>query len=212
MDGHGFPAFMMRVRAAGVTDASVLNAVEAVDRSKYLAKEDRQHAWSDHALPLPCGQATERLDDLVAMIAALDVAPHHRVLEIGTGSGFAAAVLAQIAARVISVDRYRTLLRAARERHVRDGFTNIEYSFRDGREGAEADAPIDRVLVTAALPEPPRALIEHLAVDGVVVAPIGHGDGPVPIVRLQRVGVRYERSEIGRGWFLPAERGRARAL
>lgn len=212
MTDHGFAALVMRVRAAGVSDPAVLNAVEATDRVAYVAAEDRGRAWSDQMMPLPCGQATERLDDLVAMLAALDVQPHHRVLDIGTGSGFAAAAMARMAARVVTVERYRTLLRGARERHARYGLTNIEYSFRDGSERPEDGPPIDRVLFTAAMAEPPRALIDRLAPDGVVVAPIGGGSGSVPIMRLGRVGARFEREEVGRGWFAPIERGRARTL
>ena len=211
MSADAFPVLVMRLRAAGIADSGVLRALEGVDRAAYVAAEDRRRAWSDQVLPLPCGQATERLDDLAAMIAALEVEPHHRVLDVGTGSGFAAAVLSRLAARVVTVERYRTLLRAARERHVRGGHGNIEYALRDGTEPPDGDVPLDRVLFTVALPEPPRHFIDRLAPDGVIVAPIG-AEGEADIMRLRRVGARFERQKVGRGWFATAERGRALAL
>lgn len=210
--GSDFAAFVMRTRALGVTDGAVLNAIEATDRARYLAPEDRANALSDHALPLPCGQATERLDDLAVLLAAADLAPHHRVVEIGTGSGFATAVMATLVARVVTVERYRTLLRAARERHVRAGLTAIEHVHADGRTLPPGDVPVDRIVATVAFPEPPRHFIERMAPDGVAVVPILNGEGPATVMRLARVGKRFERREVGRGWFAPAERGAAKAL
>ena len=213
-----FAAFVMRARALGATDAAVLNAIERADRARYLAGEDRPNALSDHALPLPCGQATERLDDLALLLCAADIAPHHRVLEIGTGSGFATAVLATLAARVVTVERYRGLLRRARERHARAGLTGIEYVHADGREvpGGAGDAPFDRIVATVAFPEPPKRFIGRMASDGVAVVPLTAaeetGEGPATIARLARVGVRFERREVGTGWFAPIERGVARTL
>ena len=213
-EGSDFAAFVLRARARGVADGAVLNALEATGRARYLAAEDRPNALSDHALPLACGQATERLDDLAMLLAALDLAPHHRVLEIGTGSGFATAVLASLAARVVTVERYRTLLRGARERHARAGLTTIEHVHGDGRDVPPGDAVFDRIVSSVAFPEPPKHFIERMTPDGVAVIPVmgEGGTGPATVLRLARVGARFERREVGKGWFAPIERGRAKAL
>ena len=210
--GNDFAAFVLRARALGGSDPAVLNAIEATHRARYLAREDAANALSDHVLPLPCGQATERLDDLAVLLSAAGLAPHQRVLEIGTGSGFATAVLAALAARVVTVDRYRTLLRAARERHARAGLRTIDYVHGDGRDVPPGDVPIDRIVSTVAFPEPPKGFIAAMSSDGVAVIPIGTGEGQSTIARLTRVGVRFERRDVGTGWFPPIERGVARAL
>ena len=206
----GFAAFVMRARARGVTDHHVLNAFEATQRERYVDPDDRERMFTDQVLPLPCGQACERLDDLALAIAGLDIEPHHRILDVGTGGGFAAAVMARLGARVVTIDRYRTLLRLAGERHARSGISTIEYRLGDGRT-PPTDGPFDRVLFSVALDEPPRGYIEALAPGGVVVAPVGEGTD-VDVLRLARVGLRYERRRLGSGLFASAERGVARVL
>lgn len=207
---QGFATFVLRVRASR-PDPKVLRTVEEVDRSVYVASEDVGRAYSDHMLPLACGQATERLDDAVMLLSALDVRPHHRVLELGTGSGFVTELLSRLAAKVVTVDRYRRLLSAARERHAKRGLSNVTYLQRDATALPDLDGPFDRIVSSVAFEAPPRAFIEHLVADGVLVAPIGPPDGPQTISWLGKVGARFERREAGEGWFPPAETGVAHA-
>ena len=208
----GFPSFVMRVRALGASDSTVLRAIEEASRPDYVPRELRAHAHADWMFALPCGQATERLDDAVTLLEAARIEPHHRVLEIGTGGGFLTEVLSRLARRVVTVDRYRSLLSLARERHARRGRDNIVYLQRDAAALPDLDGPFDRIVSSVAFGEAPRAFIEHLVAEGVLAAPIGPAKGPQTVMRLAKVGARFERTPVREGWFPPVQKGVAHAL
>ena len=211
-DAIGFASFVMRVRSAGVDAASVLNAIERAGRDRYLDPDDRRRAHADETLPLPCGQAIERLDDTVRMVLALNLDERHRALEIGTGSGFLTDLLAQSAKRVVTLDRYRTLLTEAKERHAERELRNITYHQRDANEPGDLGGSFDRIVSTVAFEAPPKPYVDLLVAEGVMVAPIGPSEGPQIVTKLTRIGSRFEREPLFEGWFPAAEQGVAHAL
>jgi protein-L-isoaspartate(D-aspartate) O-methyltransferase len=147
-------------------------------------------------LPIECGEAIEGADLQAAVIAALAIEPGNRVLEIGTGSGFTAAVMARLAGRVVSIDRYKTLVEQARQRFEALGIANVVARQFDGASGLN-EGPFDRIVVWAAFDSPPRFLLDQLSSGGIVIAPIGPEEGEQVLAKLTKVGSRFEREDIG---------------
>ena len=172
---------ILALRSQGVTDPKVLGAIEKTPREMFTPDLFKERAWEDSALPIACGQTISQPFIVGLMTQALDVQPRHRVLEIGTGSGYQAAVLSRLARYVYSVERYRSLLGEA-ERRLRElGIDNVITRHGDGGLGWPEQAPFDRILVTAAAPDEPKRLLAQLKPGGVLVAPIGKG--PVQVLR-----------------------------
>ncbi len=203
---------VLNLRSAGVTDAAVLNAIEKTPRDLFVPHLFKERAWEDSALPIACGQTISQPQIVGLMTQALTLDGRARVLEIGTGSGYQTAVLARIARLVYTVERYRTLLKEAEGRIKQLGLLNVITRFGDGGEGWPEQAPFDRVLVTAAAPEEPTALLRQLKPNGVLVAPIGRG----AVQSLRRYvgdgqgGFRVE--ELGDVRFVPLLAGVAKDL
>jgi protein-L-isoaspartate(D-aspartate) O-methyltransferase len=166
---------VLGLRSQGVTDPKVLGAIEKTPRDLFVPELFQERSWEDSALPIACGQTISQPFIVGLMTQALKIEPRSRVLEIGTGSGYQTAVLARLARFVYSVERYRTLLAEAEERLRRLDLTNIFTRFGDGGEGWPEQAPFDRILVTAAAPSEPKALLAQLKPGGILVAPIGKG-------------------------------------
>jgi protein-L-isoaspartate(D-aspartate) O-methyltransferase len=192
---------ILTLRSAGITDPKVLDAIEQTPRDLFVPELFQQRSWEDSALPIACGQTISQPQIVGLMTQALELKPRHRVLEIGTGSGYQTAVLARLARLVYTVERYRTLLGEAEERLKKLGFTNVISRFGDGTEGWVEQAPFDRVIVTAAAPEEPRKLLAQLKPDGILVAPVGRGaiqslrryvgDGKGAFVKQELADVRF---------------------
>ena len=166
---------MLSLRELGVTDPAVLHAIETTPRDLFTPELFRARAFEDSALPIACGQTISQPQIVGLMTQALTVESRHRVLEIGTGSGYQTAVLAKLVRYVYTVERYRTLLGEAEARLKGLGFQNVISRFGDGGEGWPEQAPFDRILVTAAAPGEPAALLAQLKPKGVLVAPVGRG-------------------------------------
>jgi len=162
-------------------------------------------------LPIECGEAMEGADLQAAVIAALAIEPGNRVLEIGTGSGFTASVMARLAGRVVTIDRYKTLVEQARQRFEALGITNAIARQADGSNGLN-DGPFDRIVVWAAFDSLPRFLLDQLSSGGVVIAPIGPEEGEQVLAKLTKVGSRFEREDIGVVRFQPILPGLASKL
>ncbi len=201
---------VLGLRSGGVTEPSVLNAIEAIQRDLFVPELFKERAWEDSALPIACGQTISQPLIVGLMTQALQLKGRHRVLEIGTGSGYQTAVLAGLVRYVYTVERYRTLLGEAEARLKRLHVQNVISRFGDGHEGWPEQAPFDRVLVTAAPAEEPRRLLEQLKPNGVLVAPVGRG----PVQSLLRyVGDgkgAFVKEELGEVRFVPLLSGVAR--
>ncbi len=172
-----------QLRHLGIRDARVLEAMGRVPREEFVRDEDREVAYGDHALPIAEGQTISQPYVVAWMTELLDVRPTHHVLEVGTGSGYQAAVLAELARDVVSVERHRALADAARERLARLGYHTVRVIHDDASMGRPEDAPYDRVIVTAAAPAIDPALTAQLADDGRLVAPVGDAEMQELVVR-----------------------------
>lgn len=196
-DREGFAAFLLRLRGKGIVPKPLVSAFEATPRRAFLAAQFHPIAWTDRMLPIECGEAMEGADLQAAVIAALSLEPGSRVLEIGTGSGFTAAVMSRLAARVATIDRYRTLVEQARQRFEELGITNVIARQADGSSGLVNEGPFDRIVVWAAFESLPRFLLEQLSSGGIVIAPIGPPEEEQVVAKLTKVGSRFEREDIG---------------
>ena len=178
--------FQLALRRRGISDQAVLRAMDEVPREYFVAAEFADSAYADQALPIACGQTISQPYVVAYMTEQLEVEPQHRVLEIGTGSGYQAAVLSRLAREVVSIERYRTLADAARERLKTLGYANVDVLVGDGFAGVPERAPFDRIIVTAAAEEVPEALVDQLAEGGKMVLPLGPRHGTQYIVKLTK--------------------------
>lgn len=204
--------FLLNLRRRGIADAAVLRAIDEVPREAFVRPEDVEQAYVDHAMPIDCGQTISQPFIVAYMTERLALEPGHRVLEVGTGSGYQAAVLSRIAAKVVTVERYRTLAESARQRFATLGYDNIEVVVGDGLLGVPEQAPYDRIIVTAAAESIPRGLLEQLAEGGIMVLPLGPQDGAQIIVRLTKAPHGLVRENFIAVRFVPLLPGRAREL
>jgi protein-L-isoaspartate(D-aspartate) O-methyltransferase len=161
-----------QLRRRGIGDERVLEAIGAVPRERFVPERYRRRAYADSALPIGAGQTISQPWIVAAICEALELKGLERVLEIGTGSGYSAAVLARLAAEVITIERVEELARSARELIAEMGIANVEVVVGDGSEGLPERAPFDSIAVHATAPAPPRQLIDGLALGGRLVVPI----------------------------------------
>jgi protein-L-isoaspartate(D-aspartate) O-methyltransferase len=173
---------ILTLRSSGVTDPKVLDALEKTPRDLFVPDLFQERTWENSALPIACGQTISQPFIVGLMTQALKTEGRHRVLEIGTGSGYQAAVLSRLVRYVYTVERYRTLMGEAEARFKALGLQNIITRFGDGAEGWAEQAPFDRILVTAAAPDDPTVLLSQLKRKGILVAPVGKG----PVQSLNR--------------------------
>ena len=184
----------MMLRRSGVIDAEVLAAIERTPRDAFVPELFRDRAYEDTALPIGDGQTISRPSVVAFMTAMLAVGPRMRVLEIGTGSGYQAAVLTRLCRRVYTMERHRSLLSQAEARFERLGLTNITTRCDDGVRGWPRAGQFDRIIVTAAADDVPAALVEQLAEGGRMLVPVREYDGVQRLVCLSRTehGLRAE--------------------
>ena len=190
----------------------MLRALEEVPREVFVADSDRADAYRDSALGIACGQTISQPFVVAYMTEQLKLQKHHRVLEIGTGSGYQAAILSQLAGHVLTVERFRTLADAARRRLEKMGYDNVEVMLADGYDLPANIGPFDRIIVTAAMVELPDNLIARLERDGVLIAPVGPHHGVQTLVRIVNTAAGLERKELVDVRFVPALPGIAREL
>ncbi len=205
-------AFILRLRQRGIRDLAVLRAIELVPRPLFVDPMMRRHAYDDVALPIACGQTMSQPSLVAAMTEALGVTADHTVLEVGTGSGYQAAVLSHLAARVVTVDRYRSLVSEAQTRFEVLGLRNVTAYVGDGMNGMPARAPFDRILVTAAATDIPAALMDQLKLGGVIVAPLGAPEEVQTLVRIVKEQSGRTRTDLMKVRFVPLVPGAAATL
>lgn len=211
-EAEAFAAFVLRMRAAGIDDNRLFAAFEATPRRIFIPSEHQQAAFGARSCPIGCGESIEGLDLQGRVLASLDLQPGQRVLEIGTGSGFTAAVMSRIASRVTTVERFRTLAAEAAERYRTLGLLNVLQRHGDAEKAIEGEGPFDRIVVWPAFDAMPRGYVDLLSSGGIMIAPIGPADDRQVLARLTKVGSRFERSDIGIVRFQPIVRGIAATL
>jgi len=204
--------FQLTLRRRGISDQAVLRAMDEVPREHFVTPEFSDSAYADQALPIACGQTISQPYVVAYMTEQLEVQPQHRVLEIGTGSGYQAAVLSRLAREVVSIERYRTLADSARERLKTLGFDNVTVIAGDGFSGAPDRAPFDRIIITAAAEKIPDTLVGQLAEGGKMVLPLGPRAGTQHIVKLTRTAGGLTRQNLIAVKFVPLLPGQAREL
>jgi protein-L-isoaspartate(D-aspartate) O-methyltransferase len=211
-DRVGRMEFLLNLRRHGIADAAVLRAMDEVPREHFVPNAYADAAYRDQALPIPCGQTISQPYVVAYMTERLEVGPQHRVLEVGTGSGYQTAVLSRLAREVVTIERYRTLADSARARLATLGYVNVEVVAGDGLAGVPGKAPFDRIIVTAAAEEIPQALVDQLAGGGVMVFPLGPHDGAQVIVKLTKTEDGLAREDLIGVRFVPLLPGKAREL
>jgi protein-L-isoaspartate(D-aspartate) O-methyltransferase len=204
--------FLLNLRRHGIADAAVLRAMDEVPREHFVPNAYADAAYRDQALPISCGQTISQPYVVAYMTERLEIGPQHRVLEVGTGSGYQTAVLSRLAREVVTIERYRTLADSARARLATLGYANVEVVAGDGLAGIPEKAPFDRIIVTAAAEEVPQALVDQLADGGVMVFPLGPHSGAQVIVKLTKTKDGLGREDLIGVRFVPLLPGKAREL
>ena len=200
---------IMSLRHSGITDTRVLAAIERIPREAFVPGPFQDQAYEDRALPIGHGQTVSQPQVVAMMTQALELKPTHKVLEIGTGSGYQAAVLSRLARRVYSIERHRPLLNEAEPRFLHLRLMNIHCRCGDGSLGWPEQAPFDRIILTAAAAERPKALLEQLKVGGIMVLPIGPDRGDQELVRIGRTEHGFEEEKLADVRFVPLVAGLA---
>jgi len=204
--------FQLTLRQRGISDRAVLRAMDEIPRELFVEPADRDDAYRDSALGIACGQTISQPFVVAYMTEQLQLQQRHRVLEIGTGSGYQAAILARLCRDVLTIERYRTLVQTARARLRQLGYDHVEVMLGDGFDIPENAGTFDRIIVTAALERIPEELTERLEPGGILLAPVGPQQGAQTLVRLTRTESGLERKDLVDVRFVPALPGIAREL
>jgi protein-L-isoaspartate(D-aspartate) O-methyltransferase len=204
--------FQLNLRRRGISDQTVLRAMEAIPRDVFVEPADRADAYRDSALGIACGQTISQPFVVAYMTEQLQLQKHHRVLEIGTGSGYQAAILSRLCGHVLSIERYRMLADSARARLEQVGCHNVEVMLGDGFDVPPGAGNFDRIIVTAAMEQVPEALTQRLEPGGILIAPVGPHRGTQTLVRITRTEAGFERKALVDVRFVPALPGIAREL
>lgn len=203
---------LLRLRRFDLTDRRVMAAIEGAPRGLFVPPHARRDAYAERPLPIDCGQTMTSPEVVARVVNDLAVGPDDRVLEIGTGTGYQTAVLAGLAEKVFTVDRFRTLIEAADRRFTTLRIGNIASRADDGAIGWPDEAPFDRIVVNAAVERIPKALYDQLKVGGVMLIPIGEAGAVQRLVRVERDAKGWEERPLREVRFVPLIPGRAARL
>jgi protein-L-isoaspartate(D-aspartate) O-methyltransferase len=204
--------FLLTLRRRGIADQAVLRTMDEVPRDRFVETIFADSAYADQALPIACGQTISQPYVVAYMTEKLAVHSQHRVLEVGTGSGYQAAVLSRLAREVVSIERYRTLADIARVRLRELGYDNVDVVVGDGFAGVPSRAPYDRIIVTAAAERLPETLLDQLANGGVMILPLGSHDGSQHLIKLTKSQTGTRRENLIPVRFVPMLPGQAQEL
>jgi len=199
--------FLFALRSKGITDKSVLTAMEKIDRGYFVKGLFAERAYEDMPLPIACGQTISQPSVVGLMTQVLKISNRHKVFEIGTGSGYQAAILSQIARRVYTVERHKALVREASVIFAKLNLHNITCQHADGSFGLPDQAPFDRIIVTAAAEDPPGPLMAQLKKGGIMVLPVGQSDTVQKLIRVTRTEDGFEYDDIRNVRFVPLTEG-----
>ncbi len=199
--------FLFALRSRGVTDNRVLDAMEKIDRGHFVRGVFASRAYEDTPLPIACGQTISQPSVVGLMSQALQVEPRHKVLELGTGSGYQAAILSQLGRRIYTLERHARLVREAEAVFARLGITNITALAADGSRGLPEQAPFDRIIVTAAAEDPPGPLLAQLKIGGIMVLPVGQSDAVQSLIKVSRTEEGFDYQELCPVRFVPLLEG-----
>src|SRR6056297_32974 len=202
--------FLFSLRSRGVTDKRVLEAMEKIDRRRFVTGLFADRAYEDMPLPIACGQTISQPSVVGLMTQALKISARDKVLEVGTGSGYQAAILSQLARRVYTVDRHKRLVAEASDIFRDLDLTNITAVTGDGSFGLPDQAPFDRILVTAAAEDPPGPLLAQLKIGGIMVLPVGQSDAVQSLIRVTRHEGGFDYDELRPVRFVPLLEGLGR--
>jgi protein-L-isoaspartate(D-aspartate) O-methyltransferase len=203
---------LMSLRNQGVRDTRVLEAIERVPRELFVEASFADQTYADQALPISCGQTISQPFIVAFMTDRLKLNDRHKVLEIGTGSGYQAAILSYLCRRVYTIERYRTLAKAAEARFQELKINNITQMVGDGTKGWPQQAPFERIIVTAAAKEVPQALVSQLAIGGIMVIPIEEKPGKQDLFRITRTATGYDSEHLLPVRFVPLVEGVAKEM
>ncbi len=203
---------VLELRRGGVTDTRVLGAIERVPRDVFVPEAFRDQAYENITLPIGHQQTISQPLIVALMSQALDVGERHKVLEIGTGSGYQAAILSKLCRRLYTVERYAELLTIAEGRLAQLRLSNITARAGDGSKGWPEQAPFDRIMVTAAAAAIPEALVSQLRVGGLMVLPVGSTNGEQRLIRIRRLEGGHDREDLGPVRFVPLVAGLPKVL
>ena len=199
--------FLFALRQRGVTDPRVLEAMERIDRGEFVRGHFEDRAYDDTPLPIQCGQTISQPSVVGLMTQALNPGPRDTVLEVGTGSGYQAAVLSGLCRRVYTVERHRRLVTDAEALFQRLRLSNITVRLTDGSYGLPEQAPFDRIIVTAAAEDPPGPLLAQLKIGGIMVVPVGQSDTVQHLIKVTRLETGYDYEELRPVRFVPLVEG-----
>ena len=206
-DAEAKMQFLFALRSRGVMDKRVLEAMERIDRGAFVKGLFAERAYEDMPLPISCGQTISQPSVVGLMTQALQVEPRHKVLEIGTGSGYQAAILSQLARRVYTLDRHKRLVSEAQEVFDALDLSNITALAGDGTRGLPEQAPFDRILITAAAEDPPGPLLSELKPGGIMVVPVGQSDAVQALIKVTLTETGYDYQELRQVRFVPLVEG-----
>jgi len=199
--------FLFSLRKAGIVDKQVLDAMERVDRKNFVNGVFSEKAYEDTPLPIACGQTISQPTVVGLMTQALQVTSRDKVLEVGTGSGYQAAILSLLARRVYTIERHSLLVSNATKVFQKLNMSNITTILSDGGHGLEQQAPFDRIIVTAASDDPPASLLSQLKIGGIMIIPVGQSDNMQKLIKIAKTDGGYEYQDLQSVRFVPLVAG-----
>ena len=199
--------FLFSLRKAGIVDKLVLDAMERVDRKNFVNGVFSEKAYEDTPLPIACGQTISQPTVVGLMTQALQVTSRDKVLEVGTGSGYQAAILSLLARRVYTIERHSLLVNNATKVFQKLNISNITTILSDGGHGLEQQAPFDRIIVTAASDDPPASLLSQLKIGGIMIIPVGQSDNMQKLIKIVKTDGGYEYQDLQAVRFVPLVAG-----
>ncbi len=202
-----FMGLLLRLRGLGIEDKALLDTIEATPRDRFVPVQYIDKPYSQRSLPMECGQSMTGVDQIVRTVHALDLSKKQAVLEIGTGTGYQSALVSRLAKKVLSLDRFRTLVEQAQQRFENAGLDNIIVQQRDGLDDLAGLGLFDRIVANAVFPSQPKQYLDHIASGGSMITAIGERDSEQMLVRLTKVGSRFDRQNLFPVRMAPLRRG-----